>query len=239
MELTEEDVRKLTDKMGLIKKVIRLIKTVRYHFFFLFSPVYTMPTCPINILQVKGSDIASMTSSVQSTPTSSLLGECDPETTLFRAEDHSHDTTPSRSHGSFRPSSSRVLPVLASPPLSPRSPISPHSDDSDSVFSSVSTSSKGIRRTFKIPDTWRPSIMSCIRGQTLEEQKRMLVPTIRNEVVRDLVTQMYSYYTKPDKAAVTEVAKKLVQKYPFMRDDGPQVSGYVSENVFISTVRHA
>lgn len=73
---------------------------------------------------------------------------------------------------------------------------------------------------------------------SLEEQKRMLVPAIRNEIVRDLVTQMYLCYTKPDKAAVTDVAKKLVQKYPFMRDDGPQVSGYVSGNVCIHILRH-
>ena len=81
--------------------------------------------------------------------------------------------------------------------------------------------------------------MTCIRGQTLEEQKRMLVPAIQNEIIQDLVTQMYSYYTKPNKDAVTEVAKKLVQKYPFMRDDGPQVSGYVRENVCLSIDGHA
>ena len=52
----------------------------------------------------------------------------------------------------------------------------------------------------------------------------MLVPAIQNEIVRNLVRQMYSYYTKPDKAVVTDVAKKLVQKNPFMRDDGPKVS---------------
>ena len=54
----------------------------------------------------------------------------------------------------------------------------------------------------------------------------------------DLVTQMYSYYTKPDKAVVTDVAKKLVQKYPFMRDDGPKVSGYVCGNLYVSIYRH-
>ena len=38
-------------------------------------------------------------------------------------------------------------------------------DDSDSVFSSVSlanTYSKMAQKAFKIPDSWRPSIMSCI-----------------------------------------------------------------------------
>ena len=34
MELTEKDIRKLTIKMGVIKKINRLIKTVRYNVSF-------------------------------------------------------------------------------------------------------------------------------------------------------------------------------------------------------------
>lgn len=33
---------------------------------------------------------------------------------------------------------------------------------------------------------------------------------------------------KPTKAFLTEVAKKLVQKYAFMKDHGEGVTGYVS-----------
>lgn len=35
-------------------------------------------------------------------------------------------------------------------------------------------------------------------------------------------------WQKPNKEAVTEVAKKLVRKYPFMKDERKGVSGYVT-----------
>ena len=77
--------------------------------------------------------------------------------------------------------------------------------------------------------------MAVINAPT-EERVRMLIPKIQNEVVRDVVTQMYFYWTKPDKSAVTNVAQKLVKKYPFMEDQGANVSGYVS---ITSTCGHA
>ncbi len=52
---------------------------------------------------------------------------------------------------------------------------------------------------------------------------------VRNEIVRDLVTHVYSYIEKPTSAFVESVAKKLVDKYSFMGDFGnmPHVSsGY-------------
>ena len=69
--------------------------------------------------------------------------------------------------------------------------------------------------------------MACIKAAP-EEQKRMLTPSIRNEIVRDLVTQMYAIRQKPDRALCTLVAKSLAKKYPFMKDVGENVSGYVS-----------
>ena len=53
-------------------------------------------------------------------------------------------------------------------------------------------------------------------------------PPVRNEIVRDLVTQMFSFRVKPDTAFCTQAARKLVLKYKFMRDVGSGVSGYVS-----------
>jgi len=70
--------------------------------------------------------------------------------------------------------------------------------------------------------------MACIQAPTLEEQKRKLVPSIRNEIVRDLVTQMYAFWPRPNKDVIERVAKMLVQRYPFMRDQGAHVTGYVS-----------
>ena len=51
---------------------------------------------------------------------------------------------------------------------------------------------------------------------------------LRIEIVRDLVTQMYACFERIEKSFCTNVAKKLVVKYPFMQDKGEGVSGYVS-----------
>ena len=115
-------------------------------------------------------------------------------------------------------------------PFSPHSPMfSPPSfsdyDDASSVASSSSTVSK---QKFSIPDSWPPSIMACIQQPTEEERRRALTPLIRNEIVRVVTTQMFCYDPKPRKDFCTLVAKKLVAKYPFMKDTGERVSGYVS-----------
>lgn len=60
-------------------------------------------------------------------------------------------------------------------------------------------------------DMWRPSIMLCIQQGS------------DGEITRDLVTQMF--YVSSNS---TVVAKKLVRKYPFMKDVGNKVSGFVS-----------
>lgn len=70
--------------------------------------------------------------------------------------------------------------------------------------------------------------MNCIEMETEEEQRQGLVPTIRNEIVRDLVAQIFSYNSKPQKEFCTQVAQMLVKKYHFMSDVGHKVSGYVS-----------
>lgn len=70
--------------------------------------------------------------------------------------------------------------------------------------------------------------MNCITKDTEEQQRQALVPKIRNEIVRDLVSQMFSFDPKPQKEFCAHVAKMLVKKYPFMRDVGLKVSGYVS-----------
>ena len=59
-----------------------------------------------------------------------------------------------------------------------------------------------------------------------EERSRALGPLI--EVIRVLAMQMFRYTMKPNKVFCKEVAKTLVKKYPFMRDKGEKVSGYVS-----------
>ena len=70
--------------------------------------------------------------------------------------------------------------------------------------------------------------MECIKEKDEDQQRRLLTPKLRNEIVRDLVTTMYAYMSKPDKDFCTLVAKRLVAKYNFMKDVG---GGYVSSEV--------
>ena len=107
-----------------------------------------------------------------------------------------------------------------SPQSIPYSPLmsSPSYSESDNV--SVASSASAMMHKFKIPDTWRPSIMECINKPTEEERKLSLVRDVRCEIVRDLVVQMYSFNPRPNKEFCTEVAKMLVKKYDFMKDIG-------------------
>lgn len=70
--------------------------------------------------------------------------------------------------------------------------------------------------------------MGCIQQPTDEERKRHLTPKIRNEIVQDLVVSMFSFQQKPKKCFIEQVARQLVKKYPFLKDVGQNVSGYVS-----------
>lgn len=132
----------------------------------------------------------------------------------------------------------------SSPPvLSPGTPSSPSllsPEASDNAFEvdnmSVASSASSTVRKFKIPDTWRPSIMHCIAQETEEAQRQALVSKIRNEIVRDLVSQMFSFNPRPQKEFCEQVAQLLVKKYKFMRDVGQKVSGHVSCSIIIKSV---
>ena len=76
--------------------------------------------------------------------------------------------------------------------------------------------------------------MHCIGQENDEERKRSLVPTIRNEIVRVLATNMFCHNPNPRKELCTKIARMLVKKYKFMRDVGDHISGYVSEIVHVS-----
>lgn len=70
--------------------------------------------------------------------------------------------------------------------------------------------------------------MECINAPSDAEKKKYLTSSIRGEISRDLVTQMHAFMAKPDRPFCTSVAKSLIRKYPFMKDAGKSVSGYVS-----------
>ena len=71
--------------------------------------------------------------------------------------------------------------------------------------------------------------MACISATTEEEQRRLLTRDVRNSLVRDLVTTMYAFALVPKRDLCTQVAKMLVRRYPFMKDQGMNVTGYVSQ----------
>lgn len=108
--------------------------------------------------------------------------------------------------------------------------VSVASTPSSSVHTSPSVSIPSTSsRQFTIPDTWRPNVMAAINASSEAEKRRLLSPSVRSAISRDLMTTMYTFMPKPDKKFCTEVAKKLVQKYSFMRDVGTNVTGYVSD----------
>ena len=67
--------------------------------------------------------------------------------------------------------------------------------------------------------------MAAIEEKTLDSE-------LRSEIVKDLVTHMYSFVGKPTSHFIEEVSRKLVANYPFMKDSGidPCVS-YVVFNI--------
>ena len=118
--------------------------------------------------------------------------------------------------------------------LSPTGPFSPSSRYSEDNLSIDSSASAKVKRKFKLPEYWRPSVQACIDAATEEEQRRMLTPEIRIFLVRDVVMTMYAHDPKPKKAFCTEVAQRIVKHYPFMTDKGHNVSGHVSFFILIS-----
>ena len=103
----------------------------------------------------------------------------------------------------------------------------PSSSAHGSSSAHASTSAQASKK-FAIPDTWRPSVMVAINAPTEAEKRKLLSTNMQSAITRDLMTTMYTFMPKPNKDFCTEVAKKLVAKYSFMRDAGTNVSGYVS-----------
>ena len=53
-----------------------------------------------------------------------------------------------------------------------------------------------------------------------------MTDSARNEIVRSLVNQLFARASKPTRAQCEELARKLILKYPFVKDD--MGTGYVS-----------
>ena len=93
-----------------------------------------------------------------------------------------------------------------------------------SLTASISSSTSGNLSSgnFEIPTHWRPETDSCIK-------KKDLTPECRSDITRTLVTLMISKVgPKPSRTDCEQVARRLILKYPFMKDDIGD--GYVSYN---------
>ena len=97
-------------------------------------------------------------------------------------------------------------------------PLSPMSSGSVSSFtSSVATAHSD---KIVIPEHWREETENCINEGVLDDLSR-------SDIVRTLVTLLVAKHGhKPPKAKCEALARQLILKFPFMRDD--LGNGYVS-----------
>ena len=109
---------------------------------------------------------------------------------------------------------------------SPSTPCSEKSGSTISVFSSGASTPSSRRSDIIIPDHWRPEIESCLKEESLTD-------SARNEIVRTLVNQLFARSSKPTRSQCEELARRLILKYPFVKDD--MGNGYVSIYLEICT----
>ena len=87
------------------------------------------------------------------------------------------------------------------------------STSSHTASQSSSTSGNLSSGNFEIPTHWQPETDSCII-------KKDLTPECRSDIVRTLVTLMISKVSpRPSRTHCEQIARKLILKYPFMKDD--------------------
>lgn len=75
-----------------------------------------------------------------------------------------------------------------------------------------------------IPDHWRPEVESCIAAKHLSDNARA-------EIKRTLVSQLFAKSSRPSRSDCDQIARKLILKYPFMKDN--LGNGYVSHIITI------
>ena len=104
-----------------------------------------------------------------------------------------------------------------SPPFAPLSPTS-RGEGSASVSSFSTTPSRNEK--LLIPNFWRDETQECIEIGVLDDESR-------SDITRTLVTLLTAKYgPKPGKGNLQELARQLILKHPFVKDD--MGSDYVS-----------
>ena len=111
-----------------------------------------------------------------------------------------------------------------SSPTSPVSPSLPSTSRHGGSISSISTTPSRSQRV-QIPDYWREETQSCLDEGILNE-------TSRGDITRTLVTLLVGKYgPKPGRAHCEDLARQLILKYPFVKDD--LGTGYVSNAIYV------
>lgn len=107
-------------------------------------------------------------------------------------------------------SSSFHIPSTSPGPSSPTSPGS---------ISSISTTPSRASNKVRLPDFWREETQECLDEGILDE-------VCRGDITRTLVTLLNAKFgPKPGRARCEDLARQLILKYPFAKDD--LGSGYV------------
>ena len=93
---------------------------------------------------------------------------------------------------------------------------------SSSLGSSISGRSSASNE-FLVPEQWKEDTRACIDAKVMSKESR-------GDISRTLVTLMTAKYgSNPGRTRCEEIARKLILKYPFMKDD--LGSGYVRDNL--------
>ena len=86
-------------------------------------------------------------------------------------------------------------------------------------FAPYSTVSVKVNEEIIIPSHWRPEVEVCLNEKSITD-------SARNMIIRSLVNLLFSKDAKPSRANCENVARRLILKNPFLKDD--MGNGYVS-----------
>ena len=73
-------------------------------------------------------------------------------------------------------------------------------------------STASVPKEVEIPDKWEPDIQQYLDSKSINSK-------ICHRMVRVLVERLFGRYPKPSRDNCEELARNLVSKYPFLKDD--------------------
>lgn len=113
--------------------------------------------------------------------------------------------------------------VSSTPPVSTHS--AEYEGSCESVRSITPTFRDGVPQNYSLPKAFSSAVMGAL-------QKKQMEPKVRSAFVRELVVHMTSYGIRPPRPFCSLVARRIILKYPFLRD--AVGNGYVSTTCKLS-----